>query len=415
MTASTHRDPRSIITPDAFEVAEDLIGVPLASPRRRAVALVIDAVLIGLITAVTKSFSLILGVVAAAFFVRAGFKRTKVRNSVFGRAMRLSVGCLGIVIAIATASLWFVFGPSFGRGGAPDARETVSAVATSVESVLMGVEALGFVDDLASAESIEEAETTGRALVTLARERGWSEGGVREALLAMMPEDQAWGSEWPGVVDRLLADDEQLEGLEREVETTDDIESRVAALTESEAFTTYALLAQDDVSDPAWISALEARLGPILAADTMGALQARSDQLAQQLQAVERDLREAEAELEESSSGGLFGWVRARLDELGFGFGWAAIYMSVFLSWWNGQTIGKRMMGVRVVRLDGEAITWWTAFERAGGYAAGFATGLLGFAQIWWDSNRQAIHDRIVGTVVVREGAAKVTDWESAL
>ncbi|MCH1571656.1 MAG: RDD family protein, partial [Longimicrobiales bacterium] len=401
MTASTHRDPRSVITPDAFEVAEDLIGVPLASPRRRAVALVIDAVLIGLITAVTKSFSLILGVVAAAFFVRAGFKRTKVRNSVFGRAMRLSVGCLGIVIAIATASLWFVFGPSFGRGGAPDARETVSAVATSVESVLMGVEALGFVDDLASAQSIEEAETTGRALVTLARERGWSEGGVREALLAMMPEDQAWGSEWPGVVDRLLADDEQLEGLEREVETTDDIESRVAALTESEAFTTYALLAQDDVSDPAWISALEARLGPILASDTMGALQARSDQLAQQLQAVEHDLREAEAELEESSSGGLFGWVRARLDELGFGFGWAAIYMSVFLSWWNGQTIGKRMMGVRVVRLDGEAITWWTAFERAGGYAAGFATGLLGFAQIWWDSNRQAIQDRIVGTVVV--------------
>jgi uncharacterized RDD family membrane protein YckC len=43
------------------------------------------------------------------------------------------------------------------------------------------------------------------------------------------------------------------------------------------------------------------------------------------------------------------------------------------------------------------------------------ATGLLGFAQIWWDSNRQAIHDRIVGTVVVRDGAEKVLDWESAL
>ena len=41
----------------------------------------------------------------------------------------------------------------------------------------------------------------------------------------------------------------------------------------------------------------------------------------------------------------------------------------------------------------------------------GFATGLLGFAQIYWDSNRQAIHDRIVGTVVVRDGAKKVRDW----
>ena len=415
MTASTHRDPRSIITPDAFEVAEDLMGVPLASPRRRAVALWIDVVLIGLITAVTKSFSLILGVVAAAFFMRAGFKRTEVRNSVFGRAMRFSVGCLGILIAIATASLWFLFGPSFGRGGAPDARETVSAVATSVGTVLMSAEALGFVDDLASAESIEEAEANGRTLVTLARERGWNEESMREALLALTPEDQAWGAEWPSVVDRLLAEDEQPEGPEMEPESVNDVEARVAALTEQEALTTYALLVQDDASDPAWISVLEARLGPILAADTLDALQARSDQLAQQLQAVERDLKNSEAELEESSSGGLFGWVRTWLDELGFGFGWAAMYMSVFLSWWNGQTIGKRMMGVRVVRLDGEPITWWTAFERAGGYAAGFATGLLGFAQIWWDSNRQAIHDRIVGTVVVREGAAKVTDWESAL
>ena len=89
--------------------------------------------------------------------------------------------------------------------------------------------------------------------------------------------------------------------------------------------------------------------------------------------------------------------------------------MTVFLSWWNGQTVGKKLMGIRVVRLDGEPITWWVAFERAGGYAAGFATGLLGFAQVWWDANRQGIHDRIVGTVVIVDKAEKVIDWESAL
>lgn len=89
--------------------------------------------------------------------------------------------------------------------------------------------------------------------------------------------------------------------------------------------------------------------------------------------------------------------------------------MTVFLSWWNGQTVGKKIMRIRVLRLDGEPINWWIAFERAGGYAAGFATGLLGFAQVWWDANRQAIHDRIVGTVVVIEGGEKVSDWESAL
>jgi uncharacterized RDD family membrane protein YckC len=44
----------------------------------------------------------------------------------------------------------------------------------------------------------------------------------------------------------------------------------------------------------------------------------------------------------------------------------------------------------------------WFAFERFGGYAAGIATGLFGFAQLYWDPNRQAIHDRVARTVVIR-------------
>jgi hypothetical protein len=67
-----------------------------------------------------------------------------------------------------------------------------------------------------------------------------------------------------------------------------------------------------------------------------------------------------------------------------------------------------------VVRLDREPLTWRTAFERVGGYAAGLATGLLGFAQGMWDSNRQAIHDRIAGTVVIIDGAEKVGNWREA-
>jgi uncharacterized RDD family membrane protein YckC len=85
------------------------------------------------------------------------------------------------------------------------------------------------------------------------------------------------------------------------------------------------------------------------------------------------------------------------------------------LSATNGQTLGKRLLGIRVRRLDGQPLNWWVAFERAGGYAAGFATGLLGFAQVYWDANRQCIHDRIVGTVVVRDGAPRVRNWESVL
>ena len=60
-----------------------------------------------------------------------------------------------------------------------------------------------------------------------------------------------------------------------------------------------------------------------------------------------------------------------------------------------------------MIRLDGQPIGWFHAFERAGGYAAGVATGLLGFAQILWDPNRQGIHDKIVATVVIREGGPR--------
>ena len=72
----------------------------------------------------------------------------------------------------------------------------------------------------------------------------------------------------------------------------------------------------------------------------------------------------------------------------------------------NGFTVGKRLFGLRVVRLDGEALTWWASFERAGGYVAGIATGLLGFAQVFWDPNRQCVHDKIGRTVVVVAGMA---------
>ena len=42
-----------------------------------------------------------------------------------------------------------------------------------------------------------------------------------------------------------------------------------------------------------------------------------------------------------------------------------------------------------------------TSFGRYGGYAAGMATGGLGFAQVLWDANRQAVQDKLAHTVVV--------------
>ncbi|MFN6969763.1 MAG: RDD family protein [Rheinheimera sp.] len=95
-------------------------------------------------------------------------------------------------------------------------------------------------------------------------------------------------------------------------------------------------------------------------------------------------------------------WVKGVLQDLGIGFGWAVFYFTALVGWTNGQTIGKKLCQIKIVRLDGAALDLWQAFSRQGGYGAGFATGLLGFLQIFWDPNRQAIQDKGAGTVVIR-------------
>lgn len=86
--------------------------------------------------------------------------------------------------------------------------------------------------------------------------------------------------------------------------------------------------------------------------------------------------------------------------------GLAAIALVYFtLATWigGGRTPGKWLLGLRAVRLDGRAMGLADAFGRAGGYAASLSTLGLGFLQALRDPNRQALHDRIARTVVIRD------------
>lgn len=89
------------------------------------------------------------------------------------------------------------------------------------------------------------------------------------------------------------------------------------------------------------------------------------------------------------------------IDDVGLGLGWAIAYFTLLPVWWNGQTLGKRLLGLRAVELTGKPMTVLRAFKRYGGYAAGMATGGFGFAQVLWDPNRQAIQDKTAHTVVI--------------
>jgi len=86
---------------------------------------------------------------------------------------------------------------------------------------------------------------------------------------------------------------------------------------------------------------------------------------------------------------------------VGLGFGWAIAYFTLLPFWWKGQTLGKKVFRLRVVELTGKPLSLMNCFGRYGGYAAGMATGGIGFAQVLWDPNRQAIQDKLAHTVVV--------------
>ncbi len=94
--------------------------------------------------------------------------------------------------------------------------------------------------------------------------------------------------------------------------------------------------------------------------------------------------------------------------ELNFFHNWySVIYLVVFfglsLYWGNGQTLGKRLLGIRVVSLVHGRIGLWHAVERALGYGASTLEGGFGFLQYFIHPNRRTVHDRIAETIVIKE------------
>ncbi len=74
-----------------------------------------------------------------------------------------------------------------------------------------------------------------------------------------------------------------------------------------------------------------------------------------------------------------------------------------FLFFWvlTGATPGKRLLGLRVVRLDGQPLTIGPALLRYVGYWLSLAILFLGYAWIIIDKRRQGWHDKLARTVVI--------------
>jgi uncharacterized RDD family membrane protein YckC len=112
--------------------------------------------------------------------------------------------------------------------------------------------------------------------------------------------------------------------------------------------------------------------------------------------------------------GGLFGLGGAfefEGGDEGFGFQAGAqglsilaglLYYGYFEGGPSGQTIGKRLLSIRVIRFDtGQPLGWGTAILRnLASYLSGLAFA-LGYLWMLWDREKQTWHDKLTTTVVV--------------
>ena len=79
-----------------------------------------------------------------------------------------------------------------------------------------------------------------------------------------------------------------------------------------------------------------------------------------------------------------------------------AIYYGYFLSQQAGQTLGKRLMKIRVLKLDGTALSVWEAVLRnVIGYQLSNIILGVGFLWMFTNKNHRTWHDMVVDTIVV--------------
>lgn len=69
---------------------------------------------------------------------------------------------------------------------------------------------------------------------------------------------------------------------------------------------------------------------------------------------------------------------------------------------WRGQTPGKMIAGIKIIRTDSSPIEWTHAVLRYLGYIVCFLTLTIGFIWIAFDERKQGLHDKIADTYVVK-------------
>ena len=77
------------------------------------------------------------------------------------------------------------------------------------------------------------------------------------------------------------------------------------------------------------------------------------------------------------------------------------LYETLLVSQWNGYTVGKKIMGIRVVSSSRKKVDWVQAFVRS--ISRVLSSLFLGLGYLWmlWDARSQTWHDKLADTYVV--------------
>ena len=363
----THKETREIITPYAFHVSAELLGTPLATPARRGWSMLIDLTLIGLLTQISI---LVLAGVAAFTFFRAGNRlKQKKRFNGVRIFLRFLTALLLFVVALG---IFEISNDDSGNTKTFSTLDSDDIELSNTENLeVLGTTAKYFIQTAQLIENIEEGE----CLDAYACWQNMGEQLSGDIAELTLPKDKAFGvlNKFVEVSEDSLTEQQRL-SLQGHLE--DDFELRVKAQNNSL-----------DSSQSNNNTALES---------------SNSDASHQADNATEPPAKGT------SKEKGFVEWAEKVAEEIGLGVGWALFYFSLFTAWWRGQTPGKRLMGIKVIKLDGSVLNLWESFGRYGGYSAGLATGFSGFLQVYWDPNRQAIQDKISETLVINLRKPKV-------
>lgn len=341
---SADKETREHITPFAFHVDEALFGLPLATPLRRGVGLLLDLIFVAMLA---MFFEDIISLFVAIFFFIAAYRRRKKSPKKNVTIRYVAAGAFFLLIfLLSEPQLNFNLGSGSGSETASmrvpvniNNRESELSVAAALD---LGRLLTGLVSDQVNNECVDLAcyyDKFHNYPVKL-NDLGLDSEAAQDFFEEMAESTNLPKEGQKNLAAQLLADFQALAPADEET-------SNVSTDDDDEETSEQADVADEDFS--------------------------------------------------------IIGWVKAGLKDLGISFGWSALYFTAFVAWFQGKTLGKWITGTRIIKLDGRPITLWESFGRYGGYGAGLATGLLGFLQVYWDPNRQGIQDKISGTVVIRE------------